>query len=62
MVRLKVRTLPLGHPAGKNPVMGVVSTPGSLPCLSVLKLHYQARIVAFPVGLPPQNYDHLRLT
>ena len=29
MVRLKVRALPLGHPAGKNPVMGAAFAPGS---------------------------------
>lgn len=29
MVRLKVRAPPLGHPAGKNPVIGVASAPGS---------------------------------
>src|SRR5580692_5864185 len=26
-----------------------------LPTLSVLKFHYQARIVAYRVGVPPQN-------
>ena len=32
-----------------------------LPTLSVLKFHYQVRILAFPVGLPPQHDSHLRV-
>jgi hypothetical protein len=29
MIRLKVRALPVGHPAGKNPVIGAASAKGS---------------------------------